>query len=322
MFQKAFAQGQTFELQGLQSIAQQLGAQSSGGGLGDLINQIFYVVLAVAIVLAVSMVIRGGYEYMTSSDSGDKKSRAKRRIQAAFGGLLLAVGSVVILNSINRGITNFSISFPQLQGVDLPQEYVVGPDGKISFVGGDYIYADSPGHIIGGGESHLDTDGSPGTYKVVEDPNGSITIDGKTYRSVGATHLDNAGKPGNWWGVATDSRGQPIINSDGTLNPVLSWRSNGQNRVNGDTSPFVALSKAQLRAAKSYDPNFGLGSTVFLTSNGKTVEAVYADYAGGRPSNYSEFSPAAADALGLDYRVEPGSSNYVRGNVTISLPEN
>jgi hypothetical protein len=120
--QKVLAQTQTQELNQLQSIAQQLGAQSSGNGLGDLINQIFYVVLAVAIVLAVSMVIRGGYEYMTSSDSGDKKSRAKRRIQAAFGGLLLAVGSVVILNSINRGITNFTIGSLGLNSVTPPAD--------------------------------------------------------------------------------------------------------------------------------------------------------------------------------------------------------
>jgi hypothetical protein len=132
-----FAQEEVIQLQ---SIAQQLGAQSSSGGLGDLINQIFYVVLAVAIVLAVSMVIRGGYEYMTSSDSGDKKSRAKRRIQAAFGGLLLAVGSVVILNSINRGITNFSISFPQLQGVQLPPELQDAPSSG-NFINPDGTYS-------------------------------------------------------------------------------------------------------------------------------------------------------------------------------------
>ena len=325
MIQKVFAQ-RTFPLEkDISDVAQQLGAQGGGSALGILLNQIMFIVIGVAIVLAIFAIVRGGFEYMTSSDSDDKKSRAKNRIQAAFGGLLLAVSSILILNTINTGITSFDISFPALKGVDapeLPPEYVVGPDGKVSFVGGDYIYADSPGHIIGGGVAHLDTDGSPGTYKVVEDPNGTIIIGGKRYTSVGATHVANAGKPGNWWGVETNSAGQPIINSDGTLNPILSWRQGGQNGVNGDTTPFVALSKAQLSAAKSHDPNFGLGSTVYLTSNGKTVEAVYADYAGGRDSNYSEFSPAAADALGLDYRVEAGSSNYVKGNVTISLPEN
>jgi len=94
----------------ISDVAQQLGAQGGGSALGILLNQIMFIVIGVAIVLAIFAIVRGGFEYMTSSDSDDKKSRAKNRIQAAFGGLLLAVSSILILNTINTGITSFDIS--------------------------------------------------------------------------------------------------------------------------------------------------------------------------------------------------------------------
>jgi hypothetical protein len=88
--------------------------------LGQMMEMLFYVILAVAVILAVYAVIGGGYMYMTSSDNADKKTRAKKKIQAAFGGLLLAFGTVLILQTINPNLVNFSLEFRGLQEPEDP----------------------------------------------------------------------------------------------------------------------------------------------------------------------------------------------------------
>jgi hypothetical protein len=82
--------------------------------LTDLINFAFYVMLTVAVVLAIFGVIRGGYVYLTSADSGSNKSRAKRILQASVGGLLLALGGWLILDTINPQILKFDPKYQKL----------------------------------------------------------------------------------------------------------------------------------------------------------------------------------------------------------------
>ena len=82
--------------------------------INGLINFAFYVMIAVAVVLAIFGVIRGGYVYLSSGDSGSNKSRAKRILQASVGGLLLALGGWLILNTINPQILDSKISFNNL----------------------------------------------------------------------------------------------------------------------------------------------------------------------------------------------------------------
>jgi 3D (Asp-Asp-Asp) domain-containing protein len=83
--------------------------------LTDLINFAFYVMLTVAVVLAIFGVIRGGYVYLTSADSGSNKSRAKRILQASVGGLLLALGGWLILDTINPQILKFDPKYQELE---------------------------------------------------------------------------------------------------------------------------------------------------------------------------------------------------------------
>ena len=82
--------------------------------LNQLINFAFYVLIAVAVVLAIFGVIRGGYVYLASGDSGSNKSRAKRILQASVGGLLLALGGWLILNTINPDILVFQPDYNEL----------------------------------------------------------------------------------------------------------------------------------------------------------------------------------------------------------------
>ena len=69
-------------------------------GLPDFFNTLYKAGISIAVVLAIIMVFYGGFIYTTSSSS-EGKSASKRRIQAAIGGLLLALSSYIILRSIN-----------------------------------------------------------------------------------------------------------------------------------------------------------------------------------------------------------------------------
>ena len=68
--------------------------------LGKYINIIVNIVIGVAGLLAVVMIIFGGVQYMTT-DAIAGKSEAKGTITNAIIGLLIALGSFVILNTIN-----------------------------------------------------------------------------------------------------------------------------------------------------------------------------------------------------------------------------
>lgn len=76
------------------------------------ITGVFSLLIGIAGVLAVIMIIVGGIKYM-STDAFSGKSEAKNTIQNAIGGLLLALGAWVILNSINPALVNFGFDQPR-----------------------------------------------------------------------------------------------------------------------------------------------------------------------------------------------------------------
>ncbi len=99
----------------LNSIIPVQNLNAQGGELSGVLNQLFYLGLAAAAVLAVAMIVRGGIQYMASSDSSDGKGRAKRRIQAAVGGLVLAFASVLLLQTINPSLTKLNLRFNDIK---------------------------------------------------------------------------------------------------------------------------------------------------------------------------------------------------------------
>ncbi len=102
----------------LDTVAQRLtGKKVLPTDIQSLINFLFYVGLAVIVVLAVFGIVRGGYLYLVSADSASNKDKAKKVIQAALGGLLLGFGSWLILNTINPDILKFD---PEYEKLDAP----------------------------------------------------------------------------------------------------------------------------------------------------------------------------------------------------------
>jgi hypothetical protein len=105
-------------------VSTELGIGDEIPDLKTFINKIFQIGIRIAGVLAVLIVIFGGIQYMTT-DAFQSKSEGKERIKRAMLGLGIALSSILILNTINPRITDFTF---ELDGVE-----VKGDGFKIDF---------------------------------------------------------------------------------------------------------------------------------------------------------------------------------------------
>jgi hypothetical protein len=76
--------------------------------LSTYIPGLFKLLIALAGALAIIMIVIGGVQYL-STDAISGKSEGKERIENAIIGLLLAIGSYIILNTINPGILTLNL---------------------------------------------------------------------------------------------------------------------------------------------------------------------------------------------------------------------
>jgi hypothetical protein len=80
-----------------------------GSGFVGFVNKIIIFVIAGTGVLALGMIVWGGIQYITT-DSWSDKNFGKKKIQAALGGLLLALSTYLILNTIDPTLTNLDFT--------------------------------------------------------------------------------------------------------------------------------------------------------------------------------------------------------------------
>lgn len=145
----------------------------------------------------------------------------------------------------------------------------------------------------------IDFDGDP--YAYAPEGSGLPTSD----------YLANAGRPGNWWGLETDTgkpSGKPLVRSDGYYISQTSLRLNGRS-LDARTVPFVALPAGYMGAR--------LGDYALVTnqSTGRRIWAVFGDVS-PRQSKV-EVSPAAARALGVGFTKAGTTANAGALTVTI-----
>lgn len=84
--------------------------------LGKYINILVQIAIGIAGILAVIMIIVGGVQYMTT-DALTGKSNARSTITSAILGLLIALGSFIILNTINPTLTKIEPDIRELEAV-------------------------------------------------------------------------------------------------------------------------------------------------------------------------------------------------------------
>ncbi len=83
----------------------------------EFVQRIVIIALSVGAILAVLMLVVGGFQWMVSEAVGDK-TLGRERVKNAILGLLILLASVLILNTINPQLTNVSLL---VQPLNLPQ---------------------------------------------------------------------------------------------------------------------------------------------------------------------------------------------------------
>lgn len=90
------------------------------GDIGDLLNKLLALSVAVAALLAVIMIAIGGFRWMTT-DSVFSMGDAKEQISNAIIGLLIVLASILILTTINPDISRIKIFEPSNKQVQPDQ---------------------------------------------------------------------------------------------------------------------------------------------------------------------------------------------------------
>jgi hypothetical protein len=80
----------------------------------EYINALYALAISLAALIAVVKIIIAGAKYMMS-DIVSSKSAAKEDIRNALIGLLIIIGAVIILNTVNSNLTNVNVNMPDQQ---------------------------------------------------------------------------------------------------------------------------------------------------------------------------------------------------------------
>ena len=180
--------------------------------------------------------------------------------------------------------------------------------GIIGNIKGSDIVEEDDGSVTFAAGAQLDGDGANGQFG--EPP----CYAPKSYAGKTLDVLANAGGPGNWFGVVTDTGeedGHPVVQGSGDPCPgafvsatslhlpgkdgKLLPRSSPFKYVDSATVPFVVVPPMIIRGVAGVV--MGCRAVVTNTKNGKSVEAVVAD--GGPSNKLGEISLACAKAIGV-----------------------
>ncbi len=111
--------------------------------LGEYLAAIYKYILVVLSIVSVVMLIVAGFQWAVPDSSGENVNSAKNRIAGALSGLVIAVGSYVILYTVNPELVQFrSLRVQYIQGIDLA-DYQNNPSDPGVDDGGDVSYSEN-----------------------------------------------------------------------------------------------------------------------------------------------------------------------------------
>ena len=101
-------------------------------GIGTYFLSIIKLVMGIIGVLSVVMIVVGGIEYMVTVKVSEKEG-SKSRITSALLGLLLALSSYIILNTINSNLVNLGVNTALVvETIDAYPETTTGPGVSVN----------------------------------------------------------------------------------------------------------------------------------------------------------------------------------------------
>lgn len=148
----------------------------------------------------------------------------------------------------------------------------------------------------------IDCDGAPRAYH----PDGKSGLD----------YLGNAGKPGNWWGLVCDTKGNPIV--QGPTDPAPGFYVSSSSLVDkslplGDPRRYVDASTVPYlstpKALRTDETGVHLADLAMVAywPTARLQAAILAD--SGPPGKLGEGSPALAQALGIPSSPRDGGAS-------------
>lgn len=109
------------------------GIQTSEG-IGVYLGGMFNLAIGFAAVLAVFMIVLGGFEYMIK-EAVPEKLGAMERIKGAMLGLILALVSFLLLKTIDKDLVEFNLNIPVIEVGDQEEsiDNTNGDDQEVDF---------------------------------------------------------------------------------------------------------------------------------------------------------------------------------------------
>ncbi|MDP2909888.1 MAG: hypothetical protein Q8N69_02330, partial [bacterium] len=108
-------------------------------GLPGYVKYVFTFFIAAAGLIVFSVLIWGGWLYLTSTGNVSKMKEAKEKIFSAFLGITILFGSYIILRTINPQLVLFD--FPDLPGISIKK---TNPPPDIAIPGSSLISSELP----------------------------------------------------------------------------------------------------------------------------------------------------------------------------------
>ncbi len=97
---------------GYQPLEPTVAGSDLGNNYGGYFKRIYELGIAIAGILAVLYIVIGGFQYMMT-EAVFTKAEAKNKILSAIMGLILALGSWLLLNTIDSRFVNFDLKLPK-----------------------------------------------------------------------------------------------------------------------------------------------------------------------------------------------------------------
>lgn len=262
------------------------GMTTAPTNIGDYFNKIFLIAIGLCGALAVIMIVIGGVQYM-GDESIFGKTKAKDQITNAILGLLIALASYVLLNTINPDLLGKGVHIQQVSAViiNLPDAGDSSVDQNFKTGTGSYSLGSiSPGvtsavaklqqgWTISGFQLNsanntmaisLKNGSSVDTNNVI-----SIAHGEKGYAEVGQAGTGDRKTPKGTWTIlsmTTPGNGVPIYNATGSNMGASYWllsamtsgergigiHGSQSGTINGATAGCIRLTNADLLALLPY----------------------------------------------------------------------
>ncbi len=239
------------KLQAGQSIESFVGGKDNKPIL-EFIGIAVNVVVALVVIIGVISIVVGGYIYMTAGGNASQVGTAKEVIKAALLGIVIALTSVVILNTINRFLGSDAIE-PELGDTQSGAAGAGTGGGSETSLGAGGIANGGSGGLPGSAASNTGDSLAGGN----ENPTGGIADGGSN-----GTSTDAASNTGSSVGnTGTSGTGSSALQSISITIDDRTYYVNG--------TPATLEEITSLAQSTTGDPDTGVRAHIYRTGSAK-----------------------------------------------------